>query len=323
MSLVSVIIPAFRAENFIDAALHSVRTQTHSDLEIIVIDDASPDTTAARVAIHAAADPRVRLLRLAHNVGQSAAANHGLAHARGDFIKFFDADDLLSPHSVAAQLDALRDNPRHLAYGVWGRFVRDPAETVFTPHPGWHDSDAPVDWILETWSDQEPMYQCGLFLIPRTLLAEVGGWDLRLSLINDFEFFVRLVTASSGLRFTPRAQLRYRSAMPGSLSARTSRAACESARLSVTLGVARLLSFENSPRSRQSAADILQELVFTFHVAYPELMKPVEAEIARLGGSTHLPRGSLVFRAVCRLFGWRVALRLRQARATPAGQPSP
>jgi glycosyltransferase involved in cell wall biosynthesis len=308
-------MPAFRAERFIDAALTSVQAQTFEELEIIVVDDASPDGTASRVQAHAASDPRVRLLRLPVNRGQCAAANHGLAHARGDYVKFFDADDLLSPEFVAAQLAALRDRPRHLAYGTWGRFYRDPSDAVFTPHPGWHDSDAPLEWLLETWLDTEPMYQCALFLIPRPLLESAGGWDERLSLINDFEFFSRLVLASGGIAFTPGARLFYRSGLPGSLSNLKSRKGCESACLSTLLGTRHLLAREDSPRTRRAAADMLRANVHVFFPMFPDLLAPVETEISRLGGSNLRPQGGRAFRLVLNLFGWRVALRMRRALA--------
>jgi len=313
--LVSIIIPAFKAEPFIDAALASARAQTSPELEIIVVDDASPDGTAGRVASHAAADPRVRLLRLPVNRGQCAAANHGLAHARGNFIKFFDADDLLSPDFISAQLAALRDRPLHLAYGTWGRFFQDPAEAVFTPHPGWHDSNSPLEWLLETWHDTEPMYQCALFLIPRRLLDLTGGWDERLSLINDFEFFSRLVLTSDGIAFTSDARLFYRSGLQGSLSNLKSRKGCESACLSTLLGTRHLLNREDSLRTRRASADMLRANVHVFYPLFPDLLTPVEAEITRLGGSRLRPQGGRAFRMISRLLGWRVALRIRRAVA--------
>jgi glycosyltransferase involved in cell wall biosynthesis len=308
-------MPAFKAERFIDAALGSVRAQSHAELEIIVVDDASPDGTAGRVQTHVNADSRVRLLRLPANRGQCAAANHGLAHARGDHVKFFDADDLLSPDFVSVQLAALRERPRHLAYAAWGRFYCEPAEAVFTPHPGWHHSNFPLEWLLETWLDTEPMYQCALFLIPRPLLDLAGGWDERLSLINDFEFFSRLVLASGGIAFTPNARLFYRSGLPGSLSNLKSRKGCESACLSTMLGTRHLLAREDSPRTRRASADMLRANVHAFYPMFPDLLEPVETEIARLGGSRLRPQGGRAFRLVSGVFGWRVALRIRRALA--------
>lgn len=93
----SVIVPAYNCADLIDATLDSLLRQTCDDIEIIVIDDASQDATADRVAAVAARDPRVRLLRSPENRGPGAARNRGLDIARGTWIAFVDSDDLVDP----------------------------------------------------------------------------------------------------------------------------------------------------------------------------------------------------------------------------------
>ncbi|WP_176592705.1 glycosyltransferase family 2 protein [Sphingobium sp. EM0848] len=104
--LVSIVIPAYNARATIDETLRSVRSQTHSALEIIVVDDGSRDETAAIVRSHAAADPRVRLIET-QNGGVAAARNRGWQDARSDLIAFVDADDLWAPGKIERQLEAL------------------------------------------------------------------------------------------------------------------------------------------------------------------------------------------------------------------------
>lgn len=313
MPLVSIIIPAYCAERYIDAALDSARAQTHRDLEIIVVDDASADATAERISVHAAADPRVRPFRLSKNSGQCAALNHGLGQARGKFIKFFDADDVIAPEFITVQLAALAAKPRHLAYGSWGRFTEKTTEAAFTPHPGWHDSDNSIDWILETWGDTEPMYQCALFLIPRTLLEEVGGWNEQLNLINDFEFFTRLVLASDGIRFTSEARLYYRSGLTSSLSQQRTRIAWRSASLSTILATEHALKAEDSPRTRSACANMLQALVYEMYPNCPDIIVKLEQRVANLGGSDITPKGGNSFTMIRRLIGWKSARHLQIA----------
>jgi GT2 family glycosyltransferase len=310
--LVSIVIPCHNGARWLPATLDSALAQTHRPLEIIAVDDGSTDETPAILTDYRTRHPAVVRIHRQPNAGAAAARNHGLGQARGEFVKFLDADDLLSPESVAAQVAALANKPRHLAHGVWGRFHDDPASTRFTPHPGWHDSDSPPDWICETWSDTEPMYQCGLFLMPRPVLDAAGGWDERLSLIDDFEFFTRLVLASDGIAHTPSAKLHYRSGLPGSLSAQTSRRAWESAHLSTLLACRHLLARENSLRTRRVAADICQNLVHALYPAHPDLVAGLSAEIRRLGGSRLHPGGGPSFRFLARVLGWRAALRLRK-----------
>lgn len=306
--LVSIVIPCYNAAPWLPAALGSALAQTHRPLEIIAVDDGSTDDTPAILADYAARHPATLRVLTQPNRGQCAAANAGLAVSKGHYIKFFDADDLLSPDAVAVQLAALAGKPRHLAYCAWGRFHANPAETHFTPHPGWHDSDSPLDWLCETWADTEPMYQCALWLIPRSLLDQAGGWDERLSLINDFEFFTRLVLSSEGIVHTPAAKLYYRSGLPGSLSAQKSRRAWESAILSTRLGTGHVLARENSRRTRRLSANMLQKLVYTLYPAHRDFARELLCEINRLGGSRLPPDGGPALKLLARLAGWRIAL---------------
>lgn len=107
--LVSVVVPAYNAGSTIERALSSVLSQSFRDLELIVVDDASRDDTAARVA--AMADSRIRLLRLPENGGESRAMNAGIAEARGAYIAFQDADDEWLPGKLQRQVEIIEADP--------------------------------------------------------------------------------------------------------------------------------------------------------------------------------------------------------------------
>src|SRR5690606_38075957 len=100
-----------------------------------------------------------------------------------------------------------------------------------------------------------------IFLIPRPLLEKCGGWNEQLSLIDDFEFFTRLVLGSAGVVFIPEAKLYYRSGLPGSLSDHKSRRAWESAVLSTRLAADLLLAAEDTAETRRLSANMLQKLI--------------------------------------------------------------
>lgn len=105
--LVTVVIPGYNQAHTIDLCVRSARDQTCPSIEIIVVDDASTDDTAAVAAANGAT-----VLRLPGNRGPSAARNLGAAHARGEILFFLDADVALEPGSVAAAVAALRLSPR-------------------------------------------------------------------------------------------------------------------------------------------------------------------------------------------------------------------
>jgi len=95
--LASVIIPAFNVAGCLDRAIDSVLAQTIADFEILVVDDASSDSTVDLVRRRAAADPRIRLLQNPVNSGPSVARNRGIAAARGEWVAILDADDAYEP----------------------------------------------------------------------------------------------------------------------------------------------------------------------------------------------------------------------------------
>lgn len=107
--LVSVIIPAWNSEEYIDQTLRSVTHQTYRHLEIIIVDDQSTDATPEIEEKWAARDSRIRIIRQSHQ-GLSVGRNRGMREARGQFILFVDSDDLTDPHLVAECLNA-REKP--------------------------------------------------------------------------------------------------------------------------------------------------------------------------------------------------------------------
>ncbi|MEQ6250927.1 glycosyltransferase [Sulfitobacter sp. HNIBRBA3233] len=121
--LVSVLMPARNAAGTIATALRSLSAQSWQRLEILVIDNGSTDATAAVVARHAQADPRIRLIDGAAEPGAYGARNLGLAEARGDVITLLDADDWAHPARIARQLGALGHGPASLS--SWVRATPD------------------------------------------------------------------------------------------------------------------------------------------------------------------------------------------------------
>lgn len=107
--LVSICITALNRERYIDAAIESALGQTYDRLDVVVVDDASTDSTADRVRAYE--DPRLRLFVNGRTLGQSANRNRALMLARGEVIKFLDSDDRLAPDCVAMMVQVFVDEP--------------------------------------------------------------------------------------------------------------------------------------------------------------------------------------------------------------------
>jgi CRISPR system Cascade subunit CasB len=103
----SVIVPAYKVQAYLHECLESVLTQTFTDLELIAVDDCSPDACGAIIDEFAARDPRVQAVHLPKNVGLGQARNAGLARASGDYILFLDSDDSFVPGALQAIAERL------------------------------------------------------------------------------------------------------------------------------------------------------------------------------------------------------------------------
>ncbi|ROQ97737.1 CDP-glycerol:poly(glycerophosphate) glycerophosphotransferase [Streptomyces sp. 2132.2] len=114
----SVIVPAYKVQAYLQESLDSVLSQSFPDLELIAVDDASPDACGSIIDEYAARDPRVTAVHLAHNLGLGPARNAGLARATGDYLIFLDGDDALAPGALQAVTDRLKDtgSPDVLVY---------------------------------------------------------------------------------------------------------------------------------------------------------------------------------------------------------------
>ena len=106
--LVSVVIPAYNCETFVEASVRSAMAQSVRDIEILVVDDGSTDGTAAVVEALCREDERVNLIRPGENRGVAEARNLGVRSARADWVAFLDSDDLWMPEKLEKQL-SLRD----------------------------------------------------------------------------------------------------------------------------------------------------------------------------------------------------------------------
>lgn len=109
--LVSVLLPCFDAERFVEAALDSLIDQTYGNLEILAIDDASGDGTPRMLEEYAARDGRVRTLRNDRNLGLIGTLNRGVAEARGELIARMDADDIAASRRIERQVETLLRRP--------------------------------------------------------------------------------------------------------------------------------------------------------------------------------------------------------------------
>lgn len=100
--MVSIIVPVYNVEKFIEATVNSVLSQTYTDFELLLVDDCSTDKTLE--IINRFSDNRIRLIKMEDNLGAWAARNRGLKEAKGELIAFLDSDDLWVPEKLEKEI---------------------------------------------------------------------------------------------------------------------------------------------------------------------------------------------------------------------------
>ena len=305
--LVSILIPAYNAQEWIAETIKSAIAQTWGRKEIIIVDDGSTDQTLAVARRFASKD--VLVVAREHQ-GAAAARNHAFSLSRGDYIQWLDADDLLAANKIAKQMEYWErcQSPRTLLSSEWGCFMYRTNRAKFSPTPLWCDLSA-VEWLLQKMG-QHLYMQTATWLVSRDLTEAGGPWDTRLSNDDDGEYFCRVILASDGIRFVPEARVFYRQTPSSRLSyIGRSNKKQDSMLLSMQLQVKYIQSLEESDRVRAACLAFLQNDLIDFYPERPDIVEELGKLARRLGGRLETPRLRWKYAWMKPLFGWGPAKR--------------
>ena len=182
--MVTIITPAYNAEEHILKCVESVRQQSYSAVEHIVVDDGSSDRTVEIVE----SCEGVTLVRQ-ENKGAPTARNNGLKLAKGDYVKFLDADDILVEGALEAQMKVAEElSAKEIGYGYVEAFNSD-GWTELRRCPFTRESQV-VDLIMKGMLTSCPLY-------PVSALREIGGFDVRFSSRQEWDLNLRLWLAGN------------------------------------------------------------------------------------------------------------------------------
>jgi glycosyltransferase involved in cell wall biosynthesis len=192
VTAVSVVMPAYNHARYLPRAIESVLGQTYPDLELIVVDDASTDDTAAVLTGYG---DRVRVVRLATNLGISGARNAGLREARGRYLAFLDADDLWVPEKLELQVGVLESEPDvDVVHGLITivdddlNVLEDETEAVLRFYRNAQARGYSYETFVR-WA------ACNIdtVVVRRECIDSVGGFDDEMRNCEDRDWFFRLV----------------------------------------------------------------------------------------------------------------------------------
>lgn len=307
---VSILIPAFNAQDCIADTLRSALAQTWERKEIVVVDDGSSDQTLAVARQFESDSLRVVTQK---NQGAAAARNTAFSLSRGDYIQWLDADDLLSPDKIASQIDyALSHGAsgRTLLSCGWGHFIHRSQRAKFVPTPLWCDL-SPLEWLLRKM-EYDVFMQTATWLVSQELTEAAGPWNTQLLGDDDGEYFCRVLLASTGTCFIPQARVYYRRSGSSSLSyVGGSDRKMEALFLSLQLHIGYLRSLEDSSRVRAACVKFLQDSLLFFYPERLDIVERAKQLAAELGSALTVPVLSWKYAWIQKVFGWPAAKRAK------------
>ncbi len=183
---VSVLLPVWNGEAFLEQAMESILRQTLSSFELIVIDDGSTDQSAAIAEGYAVDDDRIRVLRCPHR-GFSATLNAGIATVRGEYIARMDADDISVPERLQKQVAYLDAHPECVAVGAWIEVIDEAGR-----HLGLKTYVTTHDEISAAMLHGASPIAHPTIVLRRAVLRAAGGYDARCYPSEDLNLWFRL-----------------------------------------------------------------------------------------------------------------------------------
>lgn len=178
--MISIIIPVYNREKYIEECIHSIQAQTYKNYEIILIDDGSTDSTLSICRSLAASEPAIRILESSH-VGVSAARNIGLEAVQGDYIFFMDSDDIIHPKLLEALVTGLKETDASIAgtacVSIWEEYWPKAYEYI-------ENSLEPSETTYQTFEQTLE----AVFGDKKTPLGMIGGVMMRQDIIGETRF---------------------------------------------------------------------------------------------------------------------------------------
>lgn len=177
--MVSIIIPVYNREQYIEECIRSIQAQTYKNYEIILIDDGSTDNTLAICRTLAQKEPAIRIFESGH-VGVSAARNIGLDAVQGDYVFFLDSDDIIHPQLLDSLVNGLKTTDAAIAgtqcISIWEQHWHH-------VYPHIEENSGPGETTYQTFEETLEAVFC-----KKTPLGMIGGVMIRRDIIGNTRF---------------------------------------------------------------------------------------------------------------------------------------
>lgn len=307
--MVSIIMPIYNAYPYVKYSLFSVLNQTYSDLEILVIDDGSTDGSFEY--LNEIIDNRLYVYKN-DKKGACSARNLGLKKAKGDFIQFLDADDILSLDKIEKQVYLLQKYPNRVAVCSTVHFYEDHLNGTITDRKFLYSTDNPYNFLLKLYGANGcdfDMISPNAWLTPKKIIEKAGFWDEELIKDQDGEYFCRVLTTSAGICYEPSVFSYYRKYLKGNSisSGRTKKHLLSQIR-SIESKENQLIKYNNMESFKVAFAIQYKIIAIECYPQYLDIYKKAMQKSKNLKEIDYLPiLGGKIIETTKKVFGWRTA----------------
>lgn len=310
--LVSIIIPVYNSESYLADTINSALNQTWQNIEIILVDDGSSDSS---LKIAKSFESKTIKVFSQANKGASAARNKGILESNGDYVQFLDADDLLSENKIECQVKLLENNNDYIALGGTLYFFDGEIPATSILKHEWFEtgSDDPADFLIKLYGGSYigPTYggmaSVHSWLTPKSIIDKAGKWNEDLSTDDDGEYFCRVVLASKGIVYSKEGFSLYRKYVNKlSLSNAKNHKSHKSLLNAIDLKAKHLLGSTNSPLAKLALCRVYWELAVSFFPEYLDLYIQAEKNANILDPNfRNTPYNKGISSFAAKVFGWK------------------
>ena len=308
--LVSIIIPIYNSDLYLKETIESAIGQTWPYKEIILINDGSTDKSLA-IAKRYECD-WIKVYSQS-NQGASVARNYGLSKAKGDYIQFLDADDLLSKDKIEKQLALINglddmisfcDTIKFKTKKEFGDVIELDVKQITNP----------FELLLNLYGgfDNPSMITVHSWLTHKNLIEKAGLWNPLLTMDDDGEFFCRVVLQATRVKFCEGTFVYYRKHKNDSLSSQTSSKHYESELLSIKLKTVQILNIKDHYNARKAMGFWFLRLAILSYPKNKRITKLALYELRLLNISPDIPIiGGKIIEIIKKTLGWKFARRVQ------------
>ena len=308
--LVSIIIPTFNGDRYIYDTINSCISQTYGNIEIIIINDSSTDTTLT--IIEQFLDNRITVINTDFNIGAQNARNLGIQYAKGSLIQFLDHDDIIDTFKIHHQILQYNIYGDNFIYSSNQGIIANNIKYIDKGYKIYHRNFSSLEYFRLSSKQFGKYLTTGNWLVPQRLVYNSYGWDANSGINDDGEYFMRLILLSNGIIYSSKSFFYFRIDSVNSLSK-----SCDN--------YVKYFKWFNSYLSYSAnfkiyfSLPIYKELSLNYFSKYycfgfpltSNLRKLCLLEVNKLGYQKPLPMGGFKFKIISKIIGLDNSLKIR------------